>query len=420
MPKDIVVELKLDDRQLKNILRGKPNVSTCIVSGGVRVRVDKTTLNKLNKGGNKRITIMREDLEEIDGGFLGALAAGAARVLPKILGFAKTAAPIAMTVGGVAQGAHGIAGAVKESKAGKQIDAETARVKAETDALNRIEGGKIGPFRRAFGHKEGGNIIPHPKMNDKMNRGPGTGKPTIMQPIYRPTPTQLPYFPPKGGALVDAFTPRNIDIDKLFIQEPAVASAHLPRMYFTPGYNDIEPDNINKNAIINAQVDKIDTNIAAPIYKKKKKKTRGWGLPAASSSDTTVVEPITNRVTGSGTKLSDLEEMGYRDIPDFKGVFLRTDTLPTYGKFIMNLDSGDNGGTHWVAVDCDNKFYFDSFGFPPPEEVKHLVNCHSSFEIQKVEEDTCGEYCLHVLREMSNSKRVDIDTMYKILVDLMH
>jgi len=57
-------------------------------------------------------------------------------------------------------------------------------------------------------------------------------------------------------------------------------------------------------------------------------------------------------------------------LKNFRGVFLR-DTLPKKPKqnecAIMNLDDTSGNGTHWVAwfKRGNDKFYFDSFGFPP-------------------------------------------------------
>lgn len=40
---------------------------------------------------------------------------------------------------------------------------------------------------------------------------------------------------------------------------------------------------------------------------------------------------------------------------------------------IINYDHSKNDGTHWVCLYIENgvSYYFDSFGFPPPLEVKN-------------------------------------------------
>ena len=76
-------------------------------------------------------------------------------------------------------------------------------------------------------------------------------------------------------------------------------------------------------------------------------------------------------------------------ISNFKGCFMR-DEISNLGVasddsnndecFIMNLDDSNSSGTHWVSVNIADAsdtsgtsgttYYFDSFGFPPTEEIK--------------------------------------------------
>ena len=64
-------------------------------------------------------------------------------------------------------------------------------------------------------------------------------------------------------------------------------------------------------------------------------------------------------------------------IPNFRGVFPR-DVLPKQPwkkeSMIVNLDSIENKGTHWVCFykkDDELVEYFDSFGMEPPLELIH-------------------------------------------------
>jgi len=43
---------------------------------------------------------------------------------------------------------------------------------------------------------------------------------------------------------------------------------------------------------------------------------------------------------------------------------------------IMNLDDTSGDGTHWVAwfKHGDKKWYFDSFGLPPPTELNNYLS----------------------------------------------
>jgi len=70
-----------------------------------------------------------------------------------------------------------------------------------------------------------------------------------------------------------------------------------------------------------------------------------------------------------------VKKIGLRN---FRGVFLRA-TLPKKPKrnecAIMNLDNTSGDGTHWVAwfKRSDKKWYFDSFGLPPPTELNDYL-----------------------------------------------
>lgn len=95
------------------------------------------------------------------------------------------------------------------------------------------------------------------------------------------------------------------------------------------------------------------------------------------------------------------------DIPHFRGVFMR-DALPKRPRKIecgiVNLDSSDGTGTHWVAYYKNNnqKEYFDSFGnLPPPQEIIHYLgntNLRYNYEqLQNFNTYNCGHLCLKFL-----------------------
>ena len=94
-------------------------------------------------------------------------------------------------------------------------------------------------------------------------------------------------------------------------------------------------------------------------------------------------------------------------IPHFIGVFTR-DRLPTSRKrkesAIVNLDTENGTGTHWVAYKkIGNQVqYYDSFGnLPPPLEVqKYFHGCNIYFNYsreQKYNTTNCGHLCLKFL-----------------------
>lgn len=98
-------------------------------------------------------------------------------------------------------------------------------------------------------------------------------------------------------------------------------------------------------------------------------------------------------------------------IPAFRGVFLRDDLPRKANKRecgILNLDDSSGSGTHWVAWYRNgvNKYYFDSYGIQPPNElVEYLKNdfpiLYNTEQIQPRGEVFCGHLCLYVLKQLS-------------------
>jgi hypothetical protein len=101
----------------------------------------------------------------------------------------------------------------------------------------------------------------------------------------------------------------------------------------------------------------------------------------------------------------------------FTGVFLR-DELPKKINLnecgIINLDDGQNGGTHWCCWHKmkNKKFYFDSYGLPPPTELVNYLNSPARgrtggvyYNSERVQPDNtvfCGHLCLYVLKKMQD------------------
>jgi len=98
-------------------------------------------------------------------------------------------------------------------------------------------------------------------------------------------------------------------------------------------------------------------------------------------------------------------------LKNFRGAVLR-DTLPKKPKrnefTIMNLDDTSGSGTHWVAwlKRGDKKWYFDSFGLPPPTELSDYLGdvFYATEQIQSRQDVICGHLCLFVLKEMQKGK----------------
>jgi len=115
-----------------------------------------------------------------------------------------------------------------------------------------------------------------------------------------------------------------------------------------------------------------------------------------------MTEPLTNVALVKHAK-----KMG---IVRFRGVYSK-DSLPAVRRpeecGIVNLQDSKGPGTHWVAYYARESctLYFDSFGLPPPKEVKAYLGGQriivNQRRIQKSEEVVCGQYCLFVLYHLS-------------------
>ena len=104
-------------------------------------------------------------------------------------------------------------------------------------------------------------------------------------------------------------------------------------------------------------------------------------------------------------------------IPNFMGVYA-LDKLPTniipqqqqrYFNFVVNTDTYNLLGTHWIAVHVDrHKIYlFDPMGiYYPPLLCKYVIRfgkpiVYNWKQFQPITEKTCGQYCLRWLSTIS-------------------
>lgn len=103
-------------------------------------------------------------------------------------------------------------------------------------------------------------------------------------------------------------------------------------------------------------------------------------------------------------------EEALRNIGNFLGVFPK-DKLPpessgTSCTFIVNTDSSNLPGQHWIAVyvrTSKEGFVFDSFGQSPPLQVQHWMNIRgiswtcNMRQVQSHESTLCGAYCIYFI-----------------------
>ena len=93
-------------------------------------------------------------------------------------------------------------------------------------------------------------------------------------------------------------------------------------------------------------------------------------------------------------------------IPHFRGVYMKDqlpDKIQKNESMIVNLDSSEGPGTHWVCFFKKDKVinYFDSFGVKPPIELikyfeKNLVH-YNVDKNQNFDQVICGHLCLEFL-----------------------
>lgn len=139
-----------------------------------------------------------------------------------------------------------------------------------------------------------------------------------------------------------------------------------------------------------------------------------------------------NQIVGQGITAdngltdSQLKELcKYYDIP-LNGIYEKSE-LPSdnnkkshgdvtpYGNYIINL----NGHSHWCALIIDPKgnYYFDSYGFPAPENIQDLIGDYvwNDTQIQNINATSCGYYCVAFLKFMIC---VDKKQMYNAFCNL--
>ena len=67
---------------------------------------------------------------------------------------------------------------------------------------------------------------------------------------------------------------------------------------------------------------------------------------------------------------------------------------------IINLDSNNGPGTHWVCY--VDSFNFDPFGLPPPENILFIKRYNTS-QYQKKISVLCGYFCLFFIKKFQDS-----------------
>ena len=98
-------------------------------------------------------------------------------------------------------------------------------------------------------------------------------------------------------------------------------------------------------------------------------------------------------------------------IRNFRGVFMRDELKKLHPKEnecgIFNLNTSKEPGSHWVCwfKRGNDRIYFDSYGLVPPQELVNYLGTpilRNTEQLQNFNQTNCGEFCLYVLKRLSN------------------
>jgi len=88
---------------------------------------------------------------------------------------------------------------------------------------------------------------------------------------------------------------------------------------------------------------------------------------------------------------------------------------------VLNLDSSENKGSHWVCL-YKNKYYFDPYGVLPISKVDQTDGLiYNTLQIQPDDTKMCGQLCLYVLSNLEKGEEFEdlVLSMYEEMQDLL-
>lgn len=97
-------------------------------------------------------------------------------------------------------------------------------------------------------------------------------------------------------------------------------------------------------------------------------------------------------------------------IKNFKGCFMRDELKKLKCNNVecgvLNLNLSNESGSHWTCwyKTKDEKYYFNSFGLPPPKELIEYLGSpilYSTFQLQGIRDENCGKWCLVILKNLN-------------------
>jgi len=129
---------------------------------------------------------------------------------------------------------------------------------------------------------------------------------------------------------------------------------------------------------------------------------------------------MSSAINKSRTTDEELYKLGKKynlKINDINFKDLLNNNLPVEGAYIINLADSTENGTHWsclILKKYKNKpysFYYDSFGFPPPNSVIEFARRFGSkqltYQTKQIQNENfggCGAYVIDFIRNIQHGK----------------
>lgn len=118
-----------------------------------------------------------------------------------------------------------------------------------------------------------------------------------------------------------------------------------------------------------------------------------------------------NKIPESALSNVDIEKyVKILNIKNFRGCYMRNELIKLKTKNIecgvLNLNLSSEHGSHWTCwfKMNNNKYYFNSFGLPPPKELIDYLSSpilFSTFQLQRLNDQNCGKWCLLILKKLN-------------------